>query len=278
MDTSTAAAALAELFTAPRAEFVAVRDRLAKQARGEDAELAERLAGLRKPTVAAWLANQISRRHPADVARLAELGEQLRESHRALAGDRLRELSQQRHDLLGRLTELAEAVADGAAQSIGSSTAEALEATWTAALSSADAAEALRAGTLSGPLTDSTEDWLVAAAASPPPRSRPRPAARPADRKRDRAAERERERAEAAAQSARQGRDQAERDHRAAEAAARQAADAVAELTEQLAALRDRLAEARDAERAARGKVAPTREALRRAEQAVRAAESRLEA
>ncbi|MGH7820043.1 MAG: hypothetical protein ACREQ9_09735, partial [Candidatus Binatia bacterium] len=70
-----------ELFTLPPEEFTAARNRLARQAKQEGRmDLAIRLAGLRKPTAVVWIANQIARRHPDDVAQLLEAARALRQA------------------------------------------------------------------------------------------------------------------------------------------------------------------------------------------------------
>ncbi|MGH7859260.1 MAG: hypothetical protein ACREQY_18190, partial [Candidatus Binatia bacterium] len=70
-----------ELFTFPPEEFTTARNRLARQARKDDrTDLAIRLEGLRKPTAVVWIANQIARRHPDDVAQLLEAARTLRQA------------------------------------------------------------------------------------------------------------------------------------------------------------------------------------------------------
>jgi hypothetical protein len=111
---------LDELFAAPREEFTALRDTRVKQARTEgDTELVGQLKRLRKPTVAAWLVNQVSRAHPEDVERLAKVGDALRAAHHALAGDQLRDLSRERNELIHVLTGHARAIAGEAGQALG---------------------------------------------------------------------------------------------------------------------------------------------------------------
>jgi hypothetical protein len=48
------------------------------------------LKALRKPTLAAWLANQLVRTDPGQVNDLTELGDQLREAHLSADGPRRR--------------------------------------------------------------------------------------------------------------------------------------------------------------------------------------------
>ncbi|HKN98159.1 MAG TPA: hypothetical protein VJX10_13655, partial [Pseudonocardiaceae bacterium] len=67
-----------ELYGGPRDDFVAARSARAADARAAgDRELAKRINALRKPTVAAWLVNQMVRRYPDEMAELADLADEL---------------------------------------------------------------------------------------------------------------------------------------------------------------------------------------------------------
>ena len=67
-----------ELYGGSRDDFLPIRTERVKQARAAgERELAVRIAALRKPTVGAWLVNQVVRRHPARMAALAELAERM---------------------------------------------------------------------------------------------------------------------------------------------------------------------------------------------------------
>jgi len=98
------------LYELPLEEFTAARNELAK--RLGDASIKQ----LKKPTVAAWAVNQLSRRREVDVRRLLRAGEQLEEAQkRAVEGgdqraferareaerDALRRLRSQAADVLG---------------------------------------------------------------------------------------------------------------------------------------------------------------------------------
>src|SRR6266542_6194002 len=133
-------------------EFVAARDELARQLRKDgDATAAKRVAGLRRPTVAAWAVNQAARRRPELVTDLIEAGERLRQAQRrALSGLRsgaLRTTNAERRVAIERL--LAEA-ADVLEESGRSPEAhrDAIAATLQAASVDETAAAAVRAGTL----------------------------------------------------------------------------------------------------------------------------------
>ena len=76
-----------ELFALPLEEFIAGRDKLAKELRKSDKEAAAVLAKLPKPTPAAWAANQVAREEPDLIATLLDAGAALRAAQdAALAG------------------------------------------------------------------------------------------------------------------------------------------------------------------------------------------------
>jgi DNA repair exonuclease SbcCD ATPase subunit len=91
--------AVDRLYGLPRERFVAERDRLAKA----EPALADRIRKLRKPTVAAWQANQLARKRRKDLAALVALGHDLRAAQEKLDGPALRTLSRQRVEALDRL-------------------------------------------------------------------------------------------------------------------------------------------------------------------------------
>ncbi|MEP6813769.1 MAG: hypothetical protein ABI990_12325 [Actinomycetota bacterium] len=70
-----------ELYGADLDEFVKLRTRLAKELResGNGAD-ADTLANLRKPSVAAWVLNQLARQHRRDIDLLLDAGHRLREA------------------------------------------------------------------------------------------------------------------------------------------------------------------------------------------------------
>jgi hypothetical protein len=97
--------ALDELYAAPLDRFVAERKRLAKELGGEDATT---VAALRKPNVAAWILNQLARRHRRDVDLLLDAGHRLRQAGLDKAAvDRAR---QAESDALKRLAKAAESL------------------------------------------------------------------------------------------------------------------------------------------------------------------------
>jgi hypothetical protein len=131
-----------ETFTATRT----AREKEAKQT-GE-ADIAAAIRGLTKPTVAAWLANQLSRERPEDVAALVEIGSALREATAALRGDDFRELTKRQQILVRDLVRQAKQLAAAAGKIIGETTAREVEDTLRAAVVDASAGEELMQGRL----------------------------------------------------------------------------------------------------------------------------------
>jgi hypothetical protein len=91
-------------------EFTKERDEAAKQLREQgDREASALVKGLKKPTVAAWAVNQLSRRRPDLVAELLEAGAELRAAQRAvLSGSRkgdLREGTERRREAVAVLLD-----------------------------------------------------------------------------------------------------------------------------------------------------------------------------
>ena len=138
-----------ELYGLPPADFIAARDeraRVAKAAgRREDAAAIKKLA---RPTTSAWLVNQLSREAPDRLARLFEVADALQEAQRTLAGDRLRELSAQRRQVVTELLPVAAAVADRAGQPASPAVLEEVRATLEAAVADNAAREAVQSGRL----------------------------------------------------------------------------------------------------------------------------------
>jgi hypothetical protein len=142
-----------ELYALPLGDFTATRNARAKQARDDgDRDLAERIKGLARPTVAAWLVNRLVRERPDEVTPLRELGAQLREATTTLRGDQLRTLTRRRHQLVGALVGTARRLGADAGQRVSEQAARALERTFDAALADPDAAEQVIAGRLSDTL------------------------------------------------------------------------------------------------------------------------------
>jgi hypothetical protein len=140
-----------ELYAVPPDRFIAARARAVAAARaaGDPAAVRE-LAGLRRPTMAAWLLNLLAIRRPASIDRLLDLAAALRIAAHDGDGHQLRELSAARRALVTAL--LGQACALARAEDPGRVPASLplaeVEATLRAALVDVDVAERVRAGRL----------------------------------------------------------------------------------------------------------------------------------
>ena len=101
------------LFTLPLEEFTAARNELAKRLKQEgEAEAAEQVRALAKPSVAVWTVNQLARREPQAVRSLLNLASRLRSAQeRSLKGERsadeLRAAQAEERDVIRGLTQRA---------------------------------------------------------------------------------------------------------------------------------------------------------------------------
>jgi hypothetical protein len=138
-----------QLYALTPAEFTAARDERARQVRaaGQRDEAAA-IKKLARPTASAWLVNQLGRAVPDRMTRLYELGEALQEAQRMLAGDRLRELSVQRRQVINELLPAASELAGQAASAASAAVLGEVRATLEAALADAGARAAVRSGRL----------------------------------------------------------------------------------------------------------------------------------
>jgi hypothetical protein len=240
--------------------FIEARNELAERlkADGED-DAAAAVKKLRKPTVAAWAVDRAARAEPGLVEELLAAGDRLGSAQRrALSGTRggddLRRASDERRELIRRLTEVAMHALDDAGRPSDNARDE-IAGTFEAATLDPTVAEHVRAGVLertvrpSGGL-GSLEGFTVVegGAAKAPAKKTPAAARREAD-----TAVREAEKARAAADASAQRADQA----RAA------AAEAVREAEERKAA-------ALAAEREAKRLAAEAKTAQARADRALR--------
>ncbi|PZS33595.1 MAG: hypothetical protein DLM61_04880 [Pseudonocardiales bacterium] len=248
-----------ELYSLPRHEFTAARNAAAQRAREQGRrELTEQIGALRRPSTAAWLANRLAREHPERIQALMELGDGLREAQRRLQGEQLRRLSQQRHELVHAVVQQVHELARTAGHPVSDAITRELVGTFTAAVNSSAAAQALAGGRLTAALdpADAATDLFAGAGAFESSRRDPDSAGGVSERHR----ELEHLRTEAA--DARTARDEAQRALTNADQAVDDAATALREL-------RARLEVAGQAEHEARNRA---RSAQRDVEAADRAA------
>ncbi|MCU1437547.1 MAG: transposase [Naasia sp.] len=171
-----------ELYALLPADFTAARNARVKELRGEDRALAEQVAKLPKPSVAAWAANVLVRRKADEMQQVLELGASLRDAQEHLDPAALRELTGQRRKLVAALAREAVALGEDLGQRVTAPAAEELEQTLSAAMADPWAATALLSGRLVRPLQSVGMDKvdLAGAVAGPPPDGaarRPAPAA-----------------------------------------------------------------------------------------------------
>lgn len=169
---------VAQLYGGSRDEFLAARSKRAAEAKADgDADLARRIAALRKPTVAAWLVNQLVRRHPEDVDDLVAVAGELGDAHRHGTGERLREAGAARRDLLRRLEGHVRELARDTGVRLSDDTATQIDTTFQAALINSAALAAVRSGQLNtavGLDADLLDQWPAADVTRPPSTPRPR--------------------------------------------------------------------------------------------------------
>jgi hypothetical protein len=167
---------LNELFHGPLEEFTAARNELAKSLRSEgDAEAADWVKGLQKPSRAAWLTNQLAVRKPKEVGRLLDAGRDLRAAQEEmLAGsadrEKLREAASAEQEAIDSLLETAEAI--GREHGVGAQILTRVEETLRAASGDPEAAEAIEKGLLQREQRAAGIGLVGPATAKPPARGR----------------------------------------------------------------------------------------------------------
>ncbi|MET4096463.1 hypothetical protein [Arthrobacter sp. UYCu712] len=148
----------AGLYALPFDDFVAARTAAAKDvaaaapAKGPAAQQQRSLAAdvrlLPKPSVAAWTVNMLAVQRPETLRELAELGQSMRAAQSALDAAELRQLAQQRRQLLAAAVRDAQAVAAGNGRKISGAIATEVEETLRAATADEGAAAAAQSGRL----------------------------------------------------------------------------------------------------------------------------------
>ena len=118
------------LYGLPPEQFTAARTQYEKEAKAAgDRDAAAVIHAMAKPSVTAWLANQLVREHRDELQPLLELGAGLRDATRNLAGDQLRTLSRQQHQLVHALVLQARHLARTAERSVSDDAVRGLEET-----------------------------------------------------------------------------------------------------------------------------------------------------
>lgn len=247
-----------ELYGLAPGEFTPARDARVKELKGTD--LAAGVKRLKRPSVAAWVVNQLVRYETEQVEQVLSVGAALREAQAKLAGDELRELTRQRRQLTAAVTTRARAVAAERGVKVTAAVSDQVEATLTAAMVDEACAAAVRSGLLVAALSATGVDAAdVAGAVALPealgfaaPAREEEPEQRPelhvvpdpeADQKARRAAEEALGAAEAVLAEAESARDAAAQDVAELEAAGMQLQSELDELRRKIAELEERAEE-----------------------------------
>jgi hypothetical protein len=140
-----------ELYGEPLDAFTRSRNEHAKQLKAAgDADAARRVQALKKPTMAAWLVNQLVRSEPEQVGLLLDLGREMRAGLSGLSADELRLLTKRRYQLVSILVNAALGLA-GTRRPGGDGAAD-VQSTLEATLADPDSADEVERGCLAGPL------------------------------------------------------------------------------------------------------------------------------
>jgi hypothetical protein len=228
-----------ELFGVEPEAFTAARKRVvAELKQAGETEAARRVAALKRPTVTVWAANQLARRHRAELASLFEVAAELRRAQQAAlsgrGGETWLELGRRERQGVAELVARAEAIARAAGKTPTPAFSRRVGNTIQAAVTAGgEAGEALRRGRLTDDLTPEATFGAVLTTTEPRPRGRERAVkherARPVRAGAARAAERARvarERERKLRQAAKRARTEAKARRRAAESAKKEAARA----------------------------------------------------
>jgi hypothetical protein len=170
--------ALDRLYAVEPSDFVAERDRLARELRkAGDRDAAEQVKGLRKPTVSAWTVNQLTREARREIDLLLDAGHRLRGAQQALlTGEDPRSFDEARRnqrEALGSLRRSASRILADAGRA-SEVTLNRVMGTLQAAAVSAEGRELLARGRLTEDLEATGFEALAPLAEGVPAKSRPR--------------------------------------------------------------------------------------------------------
>ena len=144
---------LDRLFELPPAEFTAARnDLVGRLKKANQTDAAERVKGLRKPTIPIWALNQVARHHSGDVEELTKASEELRAAQESSIADgdreRLRGATTAERDALRQLTQRAAQLLEATGQKPTPAVLERVSATARSAAIDPRGRELLAAGML----------------------------------------------------------------------------------------------------------------------------------
>ncbi|HKB21051.1 MAG TPA: hypothetical protein VKC65_08575 [Gaiellaceae bacterium] len=215
------------LYALPLDEFTARRNELAKRLKKDgEADAAEQVTALVKPSIPAWTINQLARRQKKEVQALLSAGARLRKAQeKALTGggsNALLAAQAEERESVRDLTQRAAAILEEAGRPPTRAVLERIRATLGAAILTDPERATLKAGRLTAEVQVSGFDALAGIRPTPPAKGAPRDEL--AERRRQKA-ERERRRKQLE-QRARELADQAAEAEEAAERAEETAAEA----------------------------------------------------
>lgn len=233
---------LDELYAAPLDRFVAERGELARRLKEEGrGDAAAAVRALAKPSVPAWTVNQLARKRKADVRKLLEAGERLRQAQGRGAGpDEFRKATAAERDAVARLVEAAGDVLDEAGRPASQAVLDRVAATLHAAVGDEEGRRLVERGALTRELEPTGFEALAGlVAAAPKERERsadaPKEKRKPArDYRKIQRAKDELAEARDRARRLRRAADDAEREWKRASREAEKAEEAAARAKEQL--------------------------------------------
>lgn len=277
-------AVAADLYRLDPSEFVAARTEQVKRAReAGDREAVKAVSALKKPTLVGWAVNLLSAQRADEIEAVLALGDALQRAQRRLDADTLRDLTQQRQQLVRALAARAQELARIRGRELNEAALREVSQTLHAAMADPELADAVRRGRVLGAASYSGFGPAglaavdVGTAARRPPSATG--AARPsASATRSRARDRERANAELrsardAARAAAAELSDAERERESVRAEAGEVAERVRELRRRLGHLEERAEFLGRAEAAASETVSAAREAVEQADRRVAEAE-----
>ena len=138
-----------QLYTLAPEEFIAARDALAK---ASPASERIRIKALRRPTLGAWLVNQLVRTRRESVEGLLAVGADLRRAQQTGRADVMRSLGADRRARTDELVAAAAHLATQAGRAVTADVLAAVASSLDAAVADSGSAEQLRRATLSEPL------------------------------------------------------------------------------------------------------------------------------
>lgn len=257
-----------QLYGLPLAEFTPSRDALAKELRkAGERGAADWVKGLRKPSAAAWVVNQLARTQRSDGKRLLDSGAKLRDAYEKLAAGRgdaagLRQATEEQRQAAAALLELAPGLLDRDGQAPSPATLDRVGETLHAVALEDDARREFEAGRLTRERRASGLPLVGAPGAGAAPRAPARAKGKAKKPARDDGAAERRARARQALKEARERHRATQRAVTEAEREVERAEREVARAESALEKAASALADARSAEAEAEQRVADAESAV----------------